>query len=826
MTSQNPSRLWHARRLMDALKPRRLMDALEPRRLMAVSGSVSANVTHQTIEALGAASTAFNFGSELATASYYNTLVGDLGASGVRAAVSPNFELANDNNDPNVFNWSAFDTAELAHVMNFNQRLEERGVDKFFVSIWTPPYWMKTNRAVTGGGSLRPDMYAEFAEYVAAVVISAERDYGITLDAVGLQNEQVFVEPYVSSQYDPIMLRNAVLAVQRKFEAENLPTRILVNEDVVLDFSVDRWKAYNNTTLEHPEIDRSRIVLGAHGSTIYHPNAMTQQGIYMADTGLPLWYTENSGENGDWTGGLRSARSVTDTLTKANATSYYYWLYSNVSWAGPTASLMNDGVPNAKYHALKHYYKYIRPGMQRMQSTVDETAETRLAAFKGANGTSTFVLFNNTAASEAFNINLNGGNFGSLRGYRSTDGNYFQSIGNVSANGSINVTLPAYSIVTLTSVADTVVTGGVGSTQVPIDTHVDGVYDNTTRRNINNYYWWSAASVDTLLAEMDAPGFDPNAAGIGGWTMLHAAAARSYFSADRVIEKLIAKGANVNATTTDGLTPLHVLAGNQLMDYSTANGFGSTPNMKVDALSLLLTAGADINARDAGGRTPLIWSAMTPIEVSPFTADTRMTQQLLANGADKTLTDFSGKTAYDWAMQEYKPQILSMLNGAGLDTQSPQVQYTGMNQQTRTFSIVITEDVTATLTPSDVLVANATTFVPVAGYSVTRRFANGLTFVDVTFPATLADGRYRVVLTPGSYADQNGLATVVGVNTTFTYLRGDADGNGTVNFSDLLIVAQNFNGQDKTYSEGDFNGDGTVNFDDLLLLAQRYGTSV
>jgi hypothetical protein len=57
-------------------------------------------------------------------------------------------------------------------------------------------------------------------------------------------------------------------------------------------------------------------------------------------------------------------------------------------------------------------------------------------------------------------------------------------------------------------------------------------------------------------------------------------------------------------------------------------------------------------------------------------------------------------------------------------------------------------------------------------------------------------------------------------------LPGDANRDGTVNFSDLLILAKNYGGAGRTWSQGDFNGDGVVNFADLLVLAKNYGQTV
>jgi len=54
------------------------------------------------------------------------------------------------------------------------------------------------------------------------------------------------------------------------------------------------------------------------------------------------------------------------------------------------------------------------------------------------------------------------------------------------------------------------------------------------------------------------------------------------------------------------------------------------------------------------------------------------------------------------------------------------------------------------------------------------------------------------------------------------YLEGDANRDGTVDFSDFLILQTQF-GAGGVFGDGDFNLDGTVDFSDFLLLQTNFG---
>jgi hypothetical protein len=105
------------------------------------------------------------------------------------------------------------------------------------------------------------------------------------------------------------------------------------------------------------------------------------------------------------------------------------------------------------------------------------------------------------------------------------------------------------------------------------------------------------------------------------------------------------------------------------------------------------------------------------------------------------------------------------------------------------------------------------------GYSGGSWSGAGLTSSD----AEAAPGLYSVGYLNST--DSGGLPNQVIVKFT---IAGDANLDGTVNFADLLVVAQDYNKTGQDWSQGNFiyAANGLVNFADLLLVAQHFNVSV
>jgi fibronectin type 3 domain-containing protein len=97
---------------------------------------------------------------------------------------------------------------------------------------------------------------------------------------------------------------------------------------------------------------------------------------------------------------------------------------------------------------------------------------------------------------------------------------------------------------------------------------------------------------------------------------------------------------------------------------------------------------------------------------------------------------------------------------------------------------------------------------------------DGTSFVDTT---AVGGNTYYYTVTATT---DGGESAASAEQSTYAHMPGDANDNRTVDFNDLVLMAQNYNGSaGKVWGDGDFNGDGLVDFNDLVILAQNYNTS-
>ncbi|MEM1557474.1 MAG: glycoside hydrolase [Thermoproteota archaeon] len=301
-------------------------------------------------------------------------LFSELGISIYRLRVWTRIEPRNDDNDPNRFNWNKlyFSSASDAQVWTA-QQAKARGVTKFMASVWSPPGWMKNTGREPGGGYLLPEMYGEFAEFLAAYLIGYKEKFGIDIGWMSIQNEPDFsTEGWETCVYTPEQMRDVIKVVGAKLRAEGLSTLIMAPETAGCFSALN----YIHMLMSDPVAAQYVKVFAHHlyDSDYYEPdekiNAMKNLSKMREIYYRPIWQTEYS--DGEYRGTLKealaTAHHIHNALTFENVSAYLFWALFWPNEGGLITIYPNNSSyrVNPVYYAFKQYSKFIQPGSRRI----------------------------------------------------------------------------------------------------------------------------------------------------------------------------------------------------------------------------------------------------------------------------------------------------------------------------------------------------------------------------------------------------------------------------------------------------------------------------
>jgi len=656
--------------------------AAAPVRARSVEVAVDTSETHQTIEGLGAFC---HTAPHEAHPDYYDMLVFDLGASMVRAGVQYNMEPVNDDADPNHINWAAFDLRDMVHSMETLHEFQKRGVTRFTASLWSPPEFMKTQRAIIQGGKLRPDMRQEYAEYMTAYLKAARDLWGVDFISVSLQNELLFLEYYMSCIYNPAQIREAVRATMRKFQREGIRTRIMMPEDMMFP---DRMIWYVKPTMADPETRNFPGWFCTHRKGDFSDWRKFWNFVKPFDR--QVWMTETGGTARDWGAAVAKAQAIYDALVGGNVSAWLFWDFNHI---------IDGNQPRPGYWPAKHYYRFIRPGALRVGA--DSSDEDLLvSAYKHPESARLTVVLVNMADSNA-DVDMQVRDRLSPTRYRLYLSDRTRKWLRKDEEGgpALSFTMPANSLVTVQSgleddLRETLAPNAIANPKKPAGIEAPprhewahicrgaelGILDwvrndlrSGTSVDARNPNGWTALHRATLWGRDNQwpmiqllleNGADVNASANDGWTPVHMAAATYVKDPVRILKLFIQRGGDVHARTSDGWTPLHAAVANAW------TGYKYDPNWSPERVRVLLEAGADVHAADINRRTPLHWAAWVGFTDRPGVSS-EIVDILLEAGAKVDARDNVGRTPLHYACNEGYATIVQSLVEAGADANAP-----------------------------------------------------------------------------------------------------------------------------------------------------------
>jgi glucosylceramidase len=289
------------------------------------------------------------------------------------------------------------------------------GGDRFrlVASPWSPPAWMKTNNRMDDGGKLRPEYRPSWASFFVKFVEHLQREEGIPVWGLTVQNEPEAKQTWESCLYTP--------AEERDFIRDHL------------------GPALHRAGLQHVRLmahDHNRDILEAHADAVFGDPECAK---YLWGTALH-WYVsddyaaasrvhakypdkhilftegclESGAKIGQWDRGERYARSIINDLRN--------WVCGWIDWnivldtrGGPNhvgnfcdAPVLVDTKTGAvhyqnSFHYIGHFSRFVHPGARRIESGGNPPGLLSIA-FANPDGSLVVVVMNATDTPVDFSI--------------------------------------------------------------------------------------------------------------------------------------------------------------------------------------------------------------------------------------------------------------------------------------------------------------------------------------------------------------------------------------------------------------------------------------
>lgn len=336
-------------------------------------GSITVDETteYQTMDGFGALVSEFNM-HMYTDKGIMQAAVQDLGVSIMRFLAILQFEETNENDDASLLDLTAFNTAapfatQMGLIRDFEDAaMGDLRIDKYFVSPLSPMAFMKTNSDVVGG-SLRPDMYEEWAEHLAAYCKAVKQQTGVDLYSISLENEPEWEQSYASCVITPTEMRDLMRVVGPRFESEGLGSVKLMWAETVTNSPY--WGQYlavaKRDSLAGPYCGIYAVHSYLDGVQPADPGALKWAQIRTAVNtfpGLPLWMSETSGYEDTWEDGMAMGSAIFSALKYGQVEA---WVWHNINTTRSehrSGALMYFGQPTVRYHVAKQFFRWIRPG--------------------------------------------------------------------------------------------------------------------------------------------------------------------------------------------------------------------------------------------------------------------------------------------------------------------------------------------------------------------------------------------------------------------------------------------------------------------------------
>ena len=296
---------------------------------------------------------------------------------------------------------------------------------KLVASPWSPPRWMREHNNMVQGGTLKPEFYDDYAQYLRNFIEAYDKE-GIPVYAITLQNERQFQPP----EYPGMVLswqqeRDLLIAVYENFHN--------IGGNFGSELNVKLWTLDHNFNYWEQAVDQLDALKASKqydyidGTAFHHyagdSSAMLK--VHNAHPDKDVIFTEGSvwGIGGD--NPNRGFQSVIRHFQHWS-TAYISWVtmlpqsvgeankgpYSKLGIVGPTMLIQEQGDSESwyktpEYWLMGQFSKFIKPGAVRIGSQPQTAGKLETVAFKNPDGGIVAVLSNPAPSAQTVTYKMN-----------------------------------------------------------------------------------------------------------------------------------------------------------------------------------------------------------------------------------------------------------------------------------------------------------------------------------------------------------------------------------------------------------------------------------
>ena len=426
----------------------------------AQAANVSVNVDYtnprQTLEGFGASVTwvandldAFSPAKQTQILELlYDTSKPSAGLSWVRVGSF----LCDYNPSPGVFDWNFWG---IQSGMRWLQRVNASyGVNKYVVSTWSPPAWMKDNNSCINGGHVRSQFYPNLAALKIQWLQNAKAQLGFEAQVESVQNEPDHRAGYDSCEWTTSEMNTFVVNhLKPALTSSGLISKLMAPE---VSFYSNFDNAWGFPLLNDANMRAAVNIVATHGygRTDNFANVCNS----CTQFNKPIWQTEDSNLDGRYNGsiddGLTWSTDIFKALNSGRFSAWFYWWVmtlqnDNQGLLNVNAATDSIQIPKRLY-VVGQFSRFIRPGSVLLGSTSSD-ATLQVTAVRPLTGSVAIVLANTGKTSHIVTVNLTGTTPpASVTPHRTSASENQAPLSpiNISA-GAFTITIPAKSVVTV-----------------------------------------------------------------------------------------------------------------------------------------------------------------------------------------------------------------------------------------------------------------------------------------------------------------------------------------------------------------------------------------